>query len=70
MSDYRLGPKGVSAVGGLGRFDRLPGDLQLRIWDIAHDILQRSGAATLIQAIFRRHRRFFLREARFFNPRR
>ena len=43
---------GVYAEGGLGRFDILPGDIQLYIWDTVEK--ERQRAATLIQAIFRR----------------
>ena len=44
----------VTAEGGLGRFDLLPGDIQIKIWNMAHQVY--ADAATRIQATFRRLR--------------
>ena len=44
----------VTAEGGLGRFDVLPGDIQIKIWNMAHQIYV--DAATLIQSTYRRLR--------------
>ena len=44
----------VTAEGGLGRFDVLPGDIQIKIWNMAYQIYD--DAATLMQATFRRLR--------------
>ena len=57
MSDTRVG---VFAEGGLGRFDILPGDIQMHIWDIATKSLEHDAvtvlhnAATLLQSTVRR----------------
>ena len=42
---------GVYAKGGLGRFDTLPGDIQLLIWDMVQDDYNK--AAMVIQYFFK-----------------
>ena len=57
----------VTAEGGLGRFDLLPGDIQIKIWNMAHQIYV--DAATRIQAGLRRLRTM-LTPLRGFRPQR
>ena len=42
---------GVYAEGGLGRFDTLPGDIQLLIWDMVQ--ADYNKAARIIQQFFK-----------------
>ena len=55
MPDTRTG---VYAEGGLGRFDTLPGDIQLLIWDMAQIGLDMDKAAITIQKYLRKLRAY------------